>query len=195
MIGRQLQKALERAGLQELAARALRGQGLGQDDVATLERADLLIVAALADAVRRLHRGDEVRLLGDAAARRADDLVRLSVDAGRADGPTGEELLRRVAIARLSSACEQGVAVSFEQFGLELAQVALTFGADALFGDLENKRTLPLLHGAAARRTEIEGLIARAGRRVKWVEAPAPAAPPASAGATTEPQLRVETRS
>ena len=172
MIGRQLQKALQGAGLSELAARALRGEGLGSDDVAALSRADLLIVAALADAVRRAHRGDEVRLLGNTAARREPALLRLQLEAGRADGPTGAELLRDVALARLRTPGEQSVGVSYEQLGLELAQVALTFGADALFGDLESKRTLPLLNGTAARRQEIAGLIERAGRRVKWIEAP-----------------------
>jgi hypothetical protein len=173
MIGRQLQKALDRTGLAELAERALRGQGLALEDVAALERADLLIVAGLADAVRARHRGDEVRLLSGTAARREPDLVRLHLDAGRADGPTGEELLRQVALARLSTPCDRGVAVSYEQIGLELAQVALAFGADALWGDLDNKRTLPLLNGPSARRTEIEGLIARAGRAAKWVDATA----------------------
>jgi 2-iminoacetate synthase ThiH len=179
MIGRQLQKALDRAGLTELAARALSGQGLGPADIAALERADLLVLAGLADAVRRQHRGDEVRMFGGMPARREPQLVRLTLESGHADGPTGAELLREVALARLRTPGDQSVGVNYEQLGLELAQVALTFGADALIGDLESKRTLPLLSGSAARRQEITGLIERAGRRVKWIDAQPVVAPAA----------------
>jgi hypothetical protein len=181
MIGRLLGQALEQAGLQALAGRALRGAGLPAQDIALLERAELLIVAGLADVVRGQHRGDAVRLLGNAEARAEPDLVRLQLDAGRADGPTGEELLRQVALARLATPCERAIGVSFEQLGLELAQTALAFGADALIGDLESKRTLPLLAGQAARRQEIEGLIARSGRVVAARRVPAQPAPAAHA--------------
>jgi hypothetical protein len=176
MIGRMLRNALREAGLLELGERALRGAGLGPSEIAVLERADLLLVAGLADAVRKQHRGDEVRLLGSSAAKRDPDLLRLQLDAGRSDGPTGEELLRQIALARLATPCSRSVGVSFEQLGLELAQTALTFGADALWGDLETKRTLPLLSGKAARRQEVEGLVQRSGRRVRWVEDARPAA-------------------
>ena len=67
--------------------------------------------------------------------------------------------------------CSQGVALSFDQLGLELAQTALAFGADALWGELDGKRTLPLLGSQGARRQEIEGLVARSGRRAVWIEA------------------------
>lgn len=170
MIGRMLRTALQQAGLLELGERALRGEGLGLSDIAALERADLLLVAGLADAVRKQHRGDEVRLLSGAAAKREPELLRVNLDAGRSDGPTGEELLRQIALARLATPSGRSVGVSFEQLGLELAQTALAFGADALWGDLETKRTLPLLTGKAARRQEIEGLVQRSGRRVRWIE-------------------------
>jgi 2-iminoacetate synthase ThiH len=170
-IGKMLERGLAQAGLTELGARALRGQGLSAADLDVLARADLLLVCGLADAVRRVHRGDEVRLLNSAAAGRAPDLVRLNLDAGRGDGPTGEELLRDIALARLAAPCAQGIAVSFDQLGLELAQTALAFGADALWGELDGKRTLPLLGNQQARRSEIEGLIERSGRRPIWVEA------------------------
>jgi hypothetical protein len=177
MIGRLLQNALKEAGLLELGERALRGEGLELPEIAALERADLLLVAGLADALRARYRGDEVRLFASTTAKREADLLRVQLDAGRTDGPTGAELLRQIALARLSTPCSQSVGVSFEQLGLELAQTALAFGADALWGDLETKRTLPLLSGKAARRQEIEGLIARAGRRARWIEdsQPAPA--------------------
>jgi 2-iminoacetate synthase ThiH len=175
-VRRQLDRALQAAGLAELATRALRGEGLGREDLAVLESADVLIVGALADAVRSQQRGEEVRVIASAAARRDPELVRLDLES-RENGPTGEELLRKVALARLQAPASRGVAVSYEQLGLELAQVALSFGADALIGDLESKRALPLLGGSAARRTELQGLIERVGRRVRWIDAqPEPSA-------------------
>lgn len=176
MIGRMLERGLAGAGLTELAGRALRGQGLSAADLELLARADLLLVCGLADAVRKAHRGDEVRLFSTASAGRAPDLVRLNLDAGRGDGPTGEELLRDIALARLAAPSAQSVAVSFDQLGLELAQTALAFGADALWGELDGKRTLPLLGNQQARRSEIEGLIERSGRRPIWVETQPPVA-------------------
>jgi 2-iminoacetate synthase ThiH len=170
-MGRLWMRAIERAGLSELAERALAGRGLDASDVATLRASDLLLVAGLADAVRERHRGDEVRLLTPEQARLQPDLLRLQLDAGRPDGPTGQELLFEIAIARLATPAERGIAVGLEQLGLELAQTALAFGADSLIADLGSKRTLPLLDGPAARREEITGLLQRAGRRLKVVEA------------------------
>jgi 2-iminoacetate synthase ThiH len=169
-MGRLLLRAIEQAGLSELAERALRGGGLQQQDIARLVRADVLIVAGLADAVRERHRGDEVRLLGTEAARREPDLVRLDLSAGDGDGPTGQELLLQVALARLATPSDQAIGLSWDQVGLELAQTALAFGADVLWGDVAHKRLLPVLEGAAARREEISALIERAGRRARWVD-------------------------
>jgi 2-iminoacetate synthase ThiH len=174
-MGRLLTRAVAQAGLSELAARALEGRGLNAEDIERLREANVLLVAGLADAVRKKHRGDEVRVLSIEAARREPDLYRLDLPAGAADGPTGQELLLLVALARLRTPCDKAIALSFEQLGLELAQTALVFGADALFGDLGSKRTLPLLDGHAARRAELTGLIERSGRRVRFVEV-APAA-------------------
>jgi 2-iminoacetate synthase ThiH len=170
-MGRLLQRAIERAGLSELAERAMRGQGLGDEDLTRLRGADVLIVAGLADAVRAAHRGDEVRLLSNEDARRTPDLVRLDLPVSGTGGATGQELLLQIAFARLARPCAQAIGLSFEQIGLQLAQTALAFGADTLFGDLGAKRTLPLLDGPAARRAEITGLIERGGRRVRWIEA------------------------
>lgn len=170
-MGRLWAQAIERAGLSELAQRALSGRGLDARDLERVRAADVLLVAGLADAVRERHRGDEVRLLTPDAARQQPDLVRLQLDAGRPDGPTGQQILLEIALARLTTPADRSLGVSLEQLGLELAQTALAFGADALIGDLASKRTLPLLDGPAARREEIAGLVRRAGRRVRFIEA------------------------
>jgi 2-iminoacetate synthase ThiH len=180
-------QAVERAGLSELAARALSGSGLDARDLATARGSDVLVVAGLADAVRERHRGDEVRLLASDQARLQSDLVRLQLDAGSVDGPTGQDLLFEIAIARLATPASRGIAVSVEQLGLQLAQTALAFGADTLIADLSSKRTLPLLDGPAARREEIAGLLQRAGRRVRFV-----ADDPADASSTNDQGISLQ---
>jgi hypothetical protein len=168
-MGRLLERGLAQAGLSELAARALLGQGLAEPELERLRKADVLLVAGLADAVRARHRGDEVRLYSPEALRRAQDLVRVEPRAGGASGPTGQEILVEIALGRLATPGHRSICVSYEQLGLQLAQTALVFGADALWGDLSTQRTLPLLDGASARRTELTGLIERAGRRARFV--------------------------
>lgn len=166
-MGRIWQQALEQAGLGDVAARALEGKGLGAADLARLEGAELLLVGSLADAVRHAHRGPEVRVLTPERARVERALVRVEPDLS-ADGLTGEEALRHVALARLAAPGSRSVGVGFDALGLQLAQVALIFGADLWWGELGGKRTLPLLDGPAARRREIDGLLARAGRSARW---------------------------
>jgi 2-iminoacetate synthase ThiH len=169
-MGRMMRAAIERAGLTDVAERALSGKGLSPADLKRLRKADVLVLAGLADAVREKHRGHEVQVLTAEAASRASDLKLLELDAGRADGATGQELLIEIAVARLTTPAGQGIAVSFEQLGLELAQTALVFGADALVGDLGSRRTLPLLDGPVARRVELMGLIERTGRTPRFVD-------------------------
>ena len=167
-IGRMLERALAQAGLSELAdARAARrgplGRGprdLGARRICCSSRASPTRCGARSAATTCAC----CRRRGQAAPR---TLVRLQLDAGRSDGPTGEELLREIALARLATPCTQGIALSFEQLGLELAQTALAFGADALWGELDGKRTLPLLDSSGARRQEIEGVDRRA-RAAAW---------------------------
>jgi 2-iminoacetate synthase ThiH len=171
-MGRLLDAAIDRAGLADIAARALSGETLTEADLARLRAADVLVVAGLADAVRARHRGGDVRLFGSDSVRRASDVLRVELVTSGAEGPTGQELLLKVAMARLAAPADKSIAVSYEQIGIELAQTALAFGADALIGDLSTKRTLPLLDGPAARREEITGLIERAGRRVRFVDDP-----------------------
>jgi len=168
-MGRVLSRALEAAGLAELQARVASGAALTPEEVSKLRDVDLLLVAGLADSMRAHARGDDVRILNSLAPNQADALV---FERGpSAAGATGAELLREIALLRLSTPPELGVAVSLEALGLELAQTALLFGADSLIGDLGSARTLPLLDGAVARRRELEGLVARSGRRVLAAEA------------------------
>ena len=169
-MGRVLSRALEAAGLADLQTRVLSGAPLDARELARLRDADLLLLAGLADRMRAYFRGDEVRVLKKSQAREAG-LVEFT-QAPSPDGETGADVLRELCLLRLSTAPSTSIAVSMETLGLELAQTALLFGADTLIGDLHSERTLPLLEGAAARRLEVEGLVARSGRRARFADEP-----------------------
>jgi hypothetical protein len=76
------------------------------------------------------------------------------------------------------------VRVDWSRCGLELAQVALGFGANELCGHIANKRGLPIAEGEtlgvgkksareaahAVKRRELEGFVRRAGRTPRFVE-------------------------
>ncbi|HEY1957130.1 MAG TPA: hypothetical protein VGH28_16030 [Polyangiaceae bacterium] len=158
-----VERALLREGLLEVleARRA-------NTDLKSFERrlrgADLLALGALGDIVRR----DEV---GSA--------VRLHLDASPPDAiaARGLDLLREVAIARVLGPRAASVCVDFGASGLEIAQVALGFGASELAGPIANRRGLPIADAAqkkvkgkgmvalrALAREELFELVRRAGR-------------------------------
>jgi hypothetical protein len=176
-MGRILDRALEQAGLSDLAERVLQGRGLADAELVRLRGADVLVLAGLADAVRERFHGDDVRVMGVAAAQHDPELFRLAFEVRGEAACTGQELLCEVALARLATPGTRSIGVRVDEIGLQLAQVALTFGADVLFGELGGDRILPLLDGPEARRAELHALIERAGRRVR-PEAPRPAVPP-----------------
>ena len=167
-MGRVLSKAIEAAGLSEVRARALAGTALTQTDIEQLRGTDLLLVAGLADEVRARFRGDDVRIVPKARVREPKLAVFEAVP--EAAGATGADVLREVALLRLRTPGDTALAVSYDALGLELAQTALLFGADVLFGELLGKRTLPLLDGPSARRREIAGLVERSGRRPRFAD-------------------------
>jgi hypothetical protein len=172
-MGSMLTRAIDEAGFSETRRRILDRHPVSAAELERLRDADLLVVAALADLVRAQFRGDEVRLIANASTPRDPALCVFRADADDGAGATtGADVLRSIALTRLEIPTEQALAVSLDDLGVELAQTALVFGADVLFGDLGGKRTLPLIDGPDARRTELTGLIERSGRRVVF-DAPA----------------------
>jgi hypothetical protein len=178
-------RALEAAGLAGVLA-ARRAGATDESHLARLRSADLLALGALADRVRAEEVGDEVRIyLGD-----PDDDERVVVVPAAGTDPTGLELLREVAIARVTGPRAARVRVDFVRCGLELAQVTLGFGANELLGRVASKRGLPLAEGALlgvgkrsallpaeiVKRRELAGFVERAGRSPRFVERPSPAA-------------------
>jgi hypothetical protein len=161
-MGAMLTRAIDEAGFAQTQKRVLAGEALAAEELERLRLADLLVVAGLADLVRQAFRGDEVRVISGRPPREPE----LHVFALPEGAATGADVLRELALTRLRIPAGSALAVSLDELGVELAQTALVFGADVLFGDLAGKRTLPLIDGPEARRNELKGLIERSGRSV-----------------------------
>ncbi|HRG98288.1 MAG TPA: hypothetical protein PLR99_18685 [Polyangiaceae bacterium] len=172
-------RALERAGLLTAARARLRGEPWPVDADGRLAAAELLTVGALADAVRARSAGDVVSFHEIASP------GVVWVEAGaRADAGAGLALLRRVAVLRVELPDAVRVGVNYTETGLELAQIALGFGASELCGRLATKRGLPIAEGATKRvkgrgqvsaqelqRDELATLVGCAGRRAVFLPA------------------------
>jgi 2-iminoacetate synthase ThiH len=174
-------RAIESAGLSDLLpgrrhARVTDGLAL------RLAGADLLALGALADRIRHDEVGDEVRIYTEEVAIEAGaGLILIGAGEGEA---TGLDLLRRVAISRVVEPSGANVRLDWVTCGLELAQVALGFGANELCGRIANKRGLPLAPGELAgvgkkskreladvvKRKELGGYVQRAGRIPVFVD-------------------------
>lgn len=169
-----VERAIDCAGLTEVRA-ARHAGALSEAHVVLLRQADLLAVGALADGIRADEVGVDVRIYTSESREDDPSLVVLP----RADRElTGLELLREVAIARVIGPRRARVRVDWTSCGLELAQVALGFGADELAGRISSKRGLPIAAGELAgvgkrsrlelahvmKQRELAGYIRRAGR-------------------------------
>ena len=177
-------RAIEAAGLSEVLE-AHRAGTLDPSHRAKLASADLLALGALADRVRAEDVGREVRIF-------TSELDRGSVAGGAGEvvvlPPEGEELtglelLREVAVARVAGPVGRRVCVDWTLAGLELAQVALGFGANELLGQIASKRGLPLAEGevlgvgkkskrelaSVVKRKELAAFVRRAGRVPSFV--------------------------
>ncbi len=161
--------------MSRIVERAIRRAGItATSEPMDLFAADLLALGALADRLRRARHGDRTRIgAGEADAVdvvvRSGGLPELASLRGRPVGTvvvrpdreapaTGEEILRTAAVCRVALDVVH-VAVAWEDIGIELAQVALSFGVDELRG--------PVGDGALRRgipRAELEDLIRKAGR-------------------------------
>jgi hypothetical protein len=181
-------RAIDSAGLASLLVARREGAPL-EGYVARLRSADLLALGALADRVRSGEVGDDVRVY---TSEPVDDAARVVVLPREDQKLTGLELLREVAIARVTGPARARVRVDWTRCGLELAQVALGFGADELVGFIATKRGLPIADGEmlgvgkksswelaqVVKQRELAGFIERAGRMPVFVRPggdPAPA--------------------
>jgi hypothetical protein len=166
-------RAIESAGLGDVL-QARRSGPLDEPAKTRLRAADLLALGALADRVRTEEVGAEVRIYTSERLD-LDGVVALPVDDAEL---TGLELLREVAVARVAGSPGARVRVDWTRTGLELAQVALGFGANELAGRMASKRGLPIAEGEllgvgkksrrelaqVVKRKELAAFVRRAGR-------------------------------
>ena len=194
-------RAIDAAGLRPVLEARRAGAALGAHLPQLLE-ADLLALGALADRVRTEEVGATVRIYtgagtpriadatgtprtGDASGSLLDDDARVVTIPRDDKEVTGLDLLREVAIARVTGPRAARVRVDWTRCGLELAQVALGFGADELAGFIATKRGLPIADGELSgvgkkskrelaqvvKRKELAACVERGGRVPVFVRA------------------------
>jgi 2-iminoacetate synthase ThiH len=159
---------VERAGLAPLLASRERGVVPSGDDATRLvEEVDILALGAAADVARRRECGEETRIHVPAAPLPATDLAVIGAPVG------GTALLRLVARERLLGPIGRRIVVDFGAIGLEIAQVALSFGATDLAGPIASRRGLPMVDAddqkKLVKRREIAAFVERAGFRPVFV--------------------------
>ncbi len=166
-MSRFVERAIERAGLSPLLEKRRRGERVEAGD---WQKADLLVLGAVADQLRSEEIGETVAI--HASPARGVRWV---------EGTTDLELLRAVAIARIEHGGHIGV--DWGKTGLEVAQVALGFGASDLAGPITRKSGLPIYEDeakkvkgegmvelAALKRREITLLVKHAGRLASFLD-------------------------
>lgn len=173
-----IEQAIERAGLSPVLAQRRSGDlEAVRASVASWGAADLLVVGAIADALRAEDVGDVVRIHERAPhATATEDAAVTWVDA--AAHASELEFLRAVAVARITADPGARIGVDWSTSGLELAQVALGFGACELRGPITRKSGLPIASGEqlkvkgrglvelrSIKKQEIGALVTHAGRR------------------------------
>jgi hypothetical protein len=156
--------------------------------IASWGKADLLALGAVADAVRVDDVGDIVHIHERASRRAEVDAMGITW----VDPPAGVselDFLRAVAVARISARKGARIGVDWSQRGMELAQVALGFGASDLCGTIMRKSGLPILDDEklkvkgqgmvelrAIKKREIAALVTHAGRLPAFVDDETPRA-------------------
>jgi hypothetical protein len=170
-VSRFVDEAIAKAGLLPVVeARRAGDFDTVRETVTTWGAADLLALGAVADAVRAEDVGQVVHIheTGDS---HDTTWVETSSDASELD------FLRAVAIARIAGKKGARIGVDWSQRGMELAQVALGFGASELRGPVRRKNGLPIyadeklkvkgqgmVELASIKRQEIAALVTHAGR-------------------------------
>lgn len=170
-----VEQAIARAGLGPLLTARRAGDVEGVRALMTdhVREVDLLVLGAVADMVRATENGDVVRVHPSA-----------STDVLWIDEAVSElDLLRAVAVARITGPIGSRIGVDWGRHGLELAQVALGFGATDLTGpitrksgalisedDLRKVKGQGMVAATALKLREIAALVRNAGRQCELTE-------------------------
>lgn len=182
-MSRFIEEAITKAGLLPvLAARRAGDLESVRSTVTSWGAADLLVLGAVADAVRVEDVGEVVRIHEHAARGGAPGEAEITwVDASTQASEL--EFLRAVAVARITALSGPRIGVDWSKCGMELAQVALGFGASELRGPITRKSGLPIyadeklkvkgqgmVELASIKRQEIGALVTHAGRLPVFVD-------------------------
>jgi len=182
-VSRFIEEAIAKAGLLPvLAARRAGDLESVRSTVTSWGAADLLVLGAVADAVRVEDVGEVVRIHENAPRGGSGGDAEITwVDASTHASEL--EFLRAVAIARISALSGPRIGVDWSKCGMELAQVALGFGASELRGPITRKSGLPIyadeklkvkgqgmVELASIKRQEIGALVTHAGRLPVFVD-------------------------
>jgi hypothetical protein len=176
-VSRFVEEAIAKAGLLPvLAARRSGDLETVRTTVASWGAADLLVLGAVADAVRTEDVGAVVRIY--AGGHPTSDVTWVDASAYSSE----LEFLRAVAVARIAGK-DSRVGVDWSKCGMELAQVALGFGASELRGPITRKTGLPIyadektkvkgqgmVELASIKRQEIAALVTHAGRLPMFID-------------------------
>lgn len=174
MTSRFVEQAIARAGLGAIfevraAGEVTKVAGIlaGAGDV------DLLILGAVADELRKREASNVVHVHPEAST----GVVWVERTASELD------LLRAVALARITAPVGARIGVDWGSAGLELAQVALGFGATDLTGpitrkngalitaeDLKKVKGQGMVQASALKRREIAALLTNAGRECVFTD-------------------------
>ena len=177
-----------REGLLPILTSREEGQRPALADVERIvDGCEILALGAAAHTARRRECSDEVRIYVPFAPASNDAEILVL---GQAVTLRGTALLRHVAKERLLGPIGRRIVVDFGALGLEIAQVALSFGATDLAGPIASRRGLAMIDDdpkKVVKRREIAGYVERAGFRPVFVttEARSDAAP-----ATTDAPAR-----
>ena len=144
--------------------------------------ADLLLLGAIADIVRAEDSGDTVSIHEQYGGAHGADVTWVAPVKGASE----IEILRVVAAARIAGTKAARIGIDWSQCGMELAQVALGFGATDLTGpitrkngalisedDLKKVKGHGMVHATALKRKEIAALLRNAGRECVFTDEPA----------------------
>jgi 2-iminoacetate synthase ThiH len=181
--GALVRRLIEREGLAELLD--ARGRGVAPSAATwrgRVEAAEILALGAAADAARRLECGDEARVYVPSPPPRSGEVAVIDERNG------GTALLRRIAALRLLGPIGGRIVVDWAAVGLEMAQIALSFGATDIAGPIASRRGLPMVDAPDTqklyKRREIAGFVERAGFRPVFVDTVSEAKPPKLASET-----------
>jgi hypothetical protein len=169
--------SIERCGLGKVLARRESGAIPSEDAVIELlASADILALGAAADIARRRECAPQCRIFAPFSPGPDQGITVL----GAREPARGTELLRAIAVLRLTGAIGQSIVIDFGVFGLEIAQVGLSFGATDLAGPIGSSRQgLPVVNEEkkVIKRREIAAYVERAGFSPVFVTGDAQASP------------------